>query len=230
MEKKLQEAEEHLSQARERAEHFKKLLRLERQNARRAKDRLLMSLQGIDRLKEMSKEQSGALADAKRELNTNKAEMRRLTESWKGKVVGAALTAVEWRKQWVETGNQLQASQKLVRALKMRLRRSTEQQINSVLAKQKGSGVCRGGFRVFKKGSYSPEARALARYLVRCGCSQGTIGKVIHKVSELAGSQSNKVMSRRTIGRVLIEGGVASRIQLGYEIKQAKGQLNHERR
>lgn len=41
-ERKLQEAEEHLSHTRERAEHFKKLLRLERQNARRTKDRLLM--------------------------------------------------------------------------------------------------------------------------------------------------------------------------------------------
>lgn len=32
-------------------------------------------------------------------------------------------------------------------------------------------------------------------------------------------------MSRRSVARALIEGGVASRVQLGFEIKNAEGEL-----
>ncbi|KAI0047122.1 hypothetical protein FA95DRAFT_1492966 [Auriscalpium vulgare] len=70
--------------------------------------------------------------------------------------------------------------------------------------------------------AYKPAMRALARLLVKSGCSQEHIGKAIIYAAKMAGVEiKGKGMSRRTVGRVIKEGGVASNIQLGYEISRA---------
>ncbi|KAG1774400.1 hypothetical protein EV702DRAFT_923276, partial [Suillus placidus] len=78
-------------------------------------------------------------------------------------------------------------------------------------------------FKLLHKGIYSAETRSLARFLVHAGCSQESVGRVINKIARLAGATSNRVMSRHSVSRALIEGGVASRIQLGFEIKNTNG-------
>ncbi|KAG2738962.1 hypothetical protein P692DRAFT_20757827, partial [Suillus brevipes Sb2] len=67
-------------------------------------------------------------------------------------------------------------------------------------------------------GVYTSEARDLARFLVRAGCSQESIGRVVSRITKLVGMSTNHAMSRRSVARALIEGGVASRIQLGLTI------------
>ncbi|KAJ7652643.1 hypothetical protein B0H17DRAFT_869410, partial [Mycena rosella] len=71
------------------------------------------------------------------------------------------------------------------------------------------------------RGSYPPQARALARKLERHGCSQEFVGIVIEDVCKAAGVRVNRRMSRRTVGRCIGEGGVAAKIQLAHEIMDA---------
>lgn len=73
------------------------------------------------------------------------------------------------------------------------------------------------------KGVYSPAARQLARVLTHAGCSRQYVSKVIKIVCETAGIEVKGDMSRRTVGRVILEGGMASEVQLGHEIMATEG-------
>lgn len=79
--------------------------------------------------------------------------------------------------------------------------------------------------RIESKGVYTAEARALMRELAKAGCAPSKTGKVIQMVARLAGANYTSKLSRRTVRRAIIEGGVAAKMQLGYEIKMAKGTL-----
>ncbi|KAI1792720.1 hypothetical protein LXA43DRAFT_1060418 [Ganoderma leucocontextum] len=76
-------------------------------------------------------------------------------------------------------------------------------------------------FRLKTKGVYTPGARALARGLILSGCSQKKVGHVIEMVGNTLGITVKGKMSAHTVRRAVVEGGVASDIQLGYEITQA---------
>ncbi|KAJ6489320.1 hypothetical protein C8R47DRAFT_1215669 [Mycena vitilis] len=78
-------------------------------------------------------------------------------------------------------------------------------------------------WKLRKGGSYTADARAMARTLVKAGCSQEKVGSVIRYVAKKAGLEVKEEMSRRTVQRSLIEGGVAARIQLAHEMAQADG-------
>ncbi|KAF7982655.1 hypothetical protein HWV62_27105 [Athelia sp. TMB] len=79
--------------------------------------------------------------------------------------------------------------------------------------------------RIESKGVYTAEARALMRELAKAGCAPSKTGKVIEMVAQLGGANYTSKLSRRTVRRAIIEGGVAAKMQLGYEIKMAKGML-----
>ncbi|THU76746.1 hypothetical protein K435DRAFT_596010, partial [Dendrothele bispora CBS 962.96] len=66
--------------------------------------------------------------------------------------------------------------------------------------------------------TYTPQMRALARKLVQYGCAREKIGGIIKSVSNLFGIQVKNEMSRRTVGRAVLEGWVAAQVQLGYEL------------
>jgi hypothetical protein len=76
--------------------------------------------------------------------------------------------------------------------------------------------------KLTKHGVFTPEARALARIIVRSGCSQAKVGGVIQSIGKLLGITIKTPMSRRTVGRAILEGGVAAKIQLGYEMSRTK--------
>ncbi|SJL16076.1 uncharacterized protein ARMOST_19592 [Armillaria ostoyae] len=72
------------------------------------------------------------------------------------------------------------------------------------------------------KGTYGPEARALARILVRSGCSQAKVGAMIREAGKIFGIQYVAEMSRRTVSRAILEGLVAAKMQLGYEMSATR--------
>ncbi|KAJ7221761.1 hypothetical protein GGX14DRAFT_388880 [Mycena pura] len=74
-----------------------------------------------------------------------------------------------------------------------------------------------------KGGAYTADARAMARELVNAGCSQEKVGSIIQYVGQKAGGSVKKKMSRRTVQRALMEGGIAARIQLAHEMVDANG-------
>ncbi|KAI5885906.1 uncharacterized protein SCHCODRAFT_02753181 [Schizophyllum commune H4-8] len=75
--------------------------------------------------------------------------------------------------------------------------------------------------RVRSKGAFTPAARAIALKLVLSGCAEHAVGGVIQELGRLVGIRRlNAIprMSARTVSRIIAEGGIAAKIQLGYEI------------
>lgn len=79
-------------------------------------------------------------------------------------------------------------------------------------------------FRLKQKGIYTNHARALARVLIRCGCSQRKVGEVVQLVGKALGITVLGRMSAHTVRRVVLEGGIASDLQMGFELSKAKGE------
>jgi hypothetical protein len=79
--------------------------------------------------------------------------------------------------------------------------------------------------KLMKKGVYTEDTRNLIRLLTKAGCSAGYIGEVIIAVLKTAGITAIGSPSRRTVSRALVEGFVASQVQLGLEMSNAKCQF-----
>lgn len=78
-------------------------------------------------------------------------------------------------------------------------------------------------FSLLEKGVYTPETCNLIHLLVKCGCAKEYVDQVIHGVLKCAGVKALGHVSRCTVSRVLVEGYIASQIQLGYEMTQTDG-------
>ncbi|KAJ7248128.1 hypothetical protein B0H12DRAFT_1000452, partial [Mycena haematopus] len=76
---------------------------------------------------------------------------------------------------------------------------------------------------VTSKGIYTVEARKLARIMADSGCARSKVGPLMEHIGGVFGIQINRAMSRRTVGRAIEEGGVASKMQVAYELSQSKG-------
>ncbi|KAJ7596261.1 hypothetical protein C8J56DRAFT_916945, partial [Mycena floridula] len=74
--------------------------------------------------------------------------------------------------------------------------------------------------RMKEKGIYTEKFRALARLLVQNGCSANKVGLMIRAVTKSLGLQmsSKFTMSSRTVRRAILEGGIAGKLQLAFEI------------
>ncbi|KAJ7059945.1 hypothetical protein C8F01DRAFT_1254048 [Mycena amicta] len=75
---------------------------------------------------------------------------------------------------------------------------------------------------LMKGRAYKKEIRMLARILIGCGCKQGRVGQAVQEVAETFGIRLERVLSRRTVGRIALEGLVMARVQLGFELKQTQ--------
>ncbi|THU89149.1 hypothetical protein K435DRAFT_802981 [Dendrothele bispora CBS 962.96] len=69
---------------------------------------------------------------------------------------------------------------------------------------------------------YSKEMREIAREMVETGCSRKKVGLLIHRIARTFGIEIGGTMSGRTVGWVILEGGVAVKMQIGYELLQMK--------
>ncbi|KAJ7907868.1 hypothetical protein B0H13DRAFT_1618086 [Mycena leptocephala] len=67
--------------------------------------------------------------------------------------------------------------------------------------------------------AYKVELRAIARVLVSSGCKEGKVGDLMQDIARIFGVDLDRAMSRRTVQRAVLEGLVASQIQLGVEMK-----------
>ncbi len=105
---------------------------------------------------------------------------------------------------------------KMIRCLKAQVSRFPAR-LSKARQKRKNSP---NGAR-FKERSYAPQLRALAHQLVQSGCTHGKVGHLIKKTAFVFGIQIDHAMSRRTVSRAVLKGWVASRMQLGYEMKRA---------
>lgn len=76
--------------------------------------------------------------------------------------------------------------------------------------------------KLMNKGVYTEDTRNLIRLLVKAGCSRDYIGEVLKAVLKTAGITAIGSPSQRTVSQVLVEGWIASQIQLGYEMIQTE--------
>ncbi|KAJ7784853.1 hypothetical protein DFH07DRAFT_763466 [Mycena maculata] len=67
--------------------------------------------------------------------------------------------------------------------------------------------------------AYKVELRAIARVLVSCGCKEGQVGDLMQDIARIFGVDLDRAMSWRTVRRAVLEGLVASQVQLGAEMK-----------
>ncbi|KAF8956964.1 hypothetical protein BDZ97DRAFT_1670670 [Flammula alnicola] len=68
--------------------------------------------------------------------------------------------------------------------------------------------------------AYSPMSRKLMRMMVQAGCTRDKVGPLLAMMGRAFGTNVKRVISRRTVSRAVLEGYVASKAQIGYEISQ----------
>lgn len=76
---------------------------------------------------------------------------------------------------------------------------------------------------LMRKGAYTAQARVMARYLVKTGTAEKHVGYAIKHLGGMLGIEVNNVMSKRTVQRAILEEGVASDLQLGFEMAKSQG-------
>lgn len=138
---------------------------------------------------------------------------RRLEET----IAALAATNGAEKEKTCRLQNQCEELRQKVRKLQMRCLRIPTVKSNAARRAKATVSV----FKLTTRGKYSPEARTLARKLTKHGCSQEFVGVVIEDVCKAAGVRVNRRMSRRTVGRAIGEGGLASKIQIIDEMAHA---------
>jgi hypothetical protein len=164
------------------------------------------------------------LATGIRELRSELAKVRNLATQTKNSASRASEDAAfhisNLSSQVHHRQEQNDALRKTLRALKARCARAPRI-LKRVVHK---ASLCPNVIKLTKHGVFTPEARALARIMVRSGCSQAKVGGVIQSMGKLLGITIKTPMSRQTVGRAILEGGVAAKIQLGYEMSRTKSE------
>ncbi|THV06136.1 hypothetical protein K435DRAFT_645820, partial [Dendrothele bispora CBS 962.96] len=72
-------------------------------------------------------------------------------------------------------------------------------------------------------GVYCKQARSLARAMTAAGCSRQKVGQLMHLMARTFGIELKFSMSRRTVSRAILEGGVAAKLQVAYEVLHTDG-------
>ncbi|KAJ7430216.1 hypothetical protein B0H11DRAFT_1676382, partial [Mycena galericulata] len=111
------------------------------------------------------------------------------------------------------------ALRKKIKALKQQVQRAAQTLSRSITRAQKKGQIG----RVTEKGIYTVRARKLARIMADCGCAREKIGSLMERVGEIFGVYVNRAMSRRTVGRAILEGGIAAKMQATFELGLNQG-------
>jgi len=86
-------------------------------------------------------------------------------------------------------------------------------------------------FRLMYRGRYTAQAQSLARLMVTTGTAEENVGLALAEVGKALGvTMGKRQMSRRSVQRFMLESGVASDIQLAYEIIKSGRELEKQKR
>ncbi|KAJ7669569.1 hypothetical protein B0H17DRAFT_887150, partial [Mycena rosella] len=79
--------------------------------------------------------------------------------------------------------------------------------------------------KLTREGIYTAQARHMARIMADAGCARAKVGPLMANIASIFGVkiQGNRTMSRRTVGRAILEGGVAARMQVVHELSLIVG-------
>jgi hypothetical protein len=199
-------------------------LRVERRKLQRTAARKGLLEQQIKLLKsvELPSTKSDA-AHAIQLLHETKSEKMHLESKLSQLMETCALEASHSRQKQSDLQNQLVVLKKKNRNLQKCSDRMPEIKAKAIKCAKDYANKENRTYKLLQKGVYSPQSRELARTLVAAGCSREYVAKVIKAVCKNAGVTVHGSMSRRTVSRAVLEGGIAAQIQIGYELAQADG-------
>lgn len=188
------------------------LLRNERRKVERAKkktSKLTSDLHSIHhiQLPEVQKELTTANHKLNRYQEWSRFEISRLT----GLLDARNLDISRLKKE-------ILSSTKINRALQKRCTRAPGILARAVARVKRAESKRVLTFGLCRKGIVKKQVRQMARVMVKAGCGQAHVGKAIQEVCKGVGVNILGNISRRTVGRAIGEGGVASDIQLGFEL------------
>ncbi|GLB38248.1 hypothetical protein LshimejAT787_0501130 [Lyophyllum shimeji] len=177
-------------------------------NERRKNQRLSGT---VGPLKERATAAETTLVEVRRELQLRVEATEKMREGFEAKIS-------ELTRHTTKLATTLDLVRKANRALKEKSRRAPER-LKKAIDKARSRPK---SFQLTHRGMYTPAARALMRAIVQSGCPRNKVGVVIQRVGQFLGIKIKHAVDRRTVGRAILEGGVASKLQLGYEMAVAK--------
>lgn len=130
--------------------------------------------------------------------------------------------------QTEEIKTDISALRQTLRALKKRCQRAPVTLVKAIAKaaereRSKKTQSKTQEIKLCQKGVYTIEACRVMRLLVSSGCAPAKVGSVLEKVARLGGLAVKGECSRRTVQHAILEGGLASHVQLGHELSIAKG-------
>ncbi|KAJ7088868.1 hypothetical protein B0H15DRAFT_780514, partial [Mycena belliarum] len=74
--------------------------------------------------------------------------------------------------------------------------------------------------KLTRQGMYTVHARKMVRDVIAAGAAREKVGPLMSKIAQIFGVKihRNHMMSRRTASRCVLEGGIASQMQNGFEL------------
>jgi chromosome segregation ATPase len=113
--------------------------------------------------------------------------------------------------------------QQRVDKLRMRSARAAESKSKAVQNALSKAQISATTYQLKQKGTVVNDARSLSWDLVQLGVPVAKVNDAIHRVSRTVGVTVLGDISNRTVRRTVLEGGVASEIQIADELRQTGG-------
>lgn len=121
----------------------------------------------------------------------------------------------------------LASTQKTVDKLRMRSSRAADSKSRAVSSALAKVSTTQGSIKLKEKGVITNPVRALTRELVHMGVPVSKINNTIHSTAEALGIQVEGSITERSVGRIMVEGGVASEFQMVEEFHNAESMFPH---
>lgn len=186
-------AEEHIKHEHERGDSYKRRMNNEHRKGLRAKAQ--------------NEKVKSSLTSTKAELRTIKAECNETHAELKD--------THEELNQVIERNQELKKNKDAFRKHKARA------PARITLAANKGAKKA-GTVHMREHGAISESCREMVRELVKCGVPVDNVNDVIHIVCEGFGFEVPDGISPRSVSRIVLEGGIAAKMQLAHRILTAQ--------
>ncbi|KAJ7589240.1 hypothetical protein C8J56DRAFT_1048873 [Mycena floridula] len=178
-------------------------------------DKLKHSVQSLERQLDQESEKHDKVLDLL-DQQTRQAEARAAATSENLAAAKSEIIAriAAYRKQ----DSKLKDARKQLRALAAKCTQAPKIRAKAVAKATEKAKKASVLSRIRAKGTYTTKLRSLVHVLIKNGCSQAKVGTTIQDVMKLFGVDCSGVMSRLTVQRIVMEGLIAAKMQLGFEI------------
>lgn len=187
--------------------------RNERRKRSRTEEKLMKSAADLVHLRTVD------LPGAWKKIADASADLARLSESSQATILHLTRLVHTQELKISKLKKRLHSSQKKIQALKKRCKCAPEALAREISRMRHADAKKSSTFDLCRKGVVKKEVRQMARALVKAGCGQEHVSSVIKQVCMGVGVTVIGDISRRTVGRSILDGGVAADLQLAVEIK-----------